>query len=151
MRPALILTSLLILAAPAIADPLMLAKGNWSTTSDIYFTVTAGSEVLDIPSEHSSLEECWMTDQEVTIDESMASFFPGCTSTGSRGKAHSFDMDLTCDFDGVAMTGVAEFAVNKSGDSFSGRIFLAGSEGDASFEAEGLLLGHLTGTCTAPN
>lgn len=151
MRPAFLLAPFLMFAAPALADPLMLAKGNWSTTSDIYFTVTANGETRDIPSEHSTLEECWMTDQEVTIDESMASFFEGCIATGSRSKAHSFDMDLACDFDGVPMAGVAEFAVSKGGGSFSGRIFLSGTSDDLVLEAEGLLMGHLAGTCPAPN
>ncbi|MFN7164417.1 MAG: hypothetical protein ACK4P2_06310 [Hyphomonas sp.] len=151
MRAALFLAPLLLITAPAIAEPLSVAKGMWSTTSDIYFNVQADGEVLDIPPEHSSLEECWSTDEEVAIGEGLVNFFEGCTSPGSSSKAHSFDMDLTCDFDGIPMTGVAEFAVSKGGGSFSGRMFLKGQSDGAQFEAEALLIGHRTGACPAPN
>jgi hypothetical protein len=150
MRLSFLALSCLACAAPALADPLKVAKGMWSTSTDIYFSVTANGETIDVPSEHSTLDECWMSDQEVTIDESMASFFEGCTSAGSRGTPYSFDMDLTCDFDGMPMSGTAEFAVSKGGGQFSGRLFLTGGSEGVEMNAEGLLLGHRTGTCTAP-
>ena len=75
MRPVFLLAPFLMFAAPALAEPLMLAKGNWPTTSDIYFSGLVKGQALDVPSEHTTLEECWMTDEEVRIDEGLASFF----------------------------------------------------------------------------
>ena len=85
------------------------------------------------------------------LTKAWRAFFEGCIATDSRAKVHSFDMDLVCDFSGVPMTGGAEFAVSEGGGSVSGRIFLSGASDEISIEAEGLLLGHLTGTCPAPN
>lgn len=151
MRPVILLAPLFLIAGLAAAEPLAVAKGMWSTTSDIYFKAEADGQTIEIPPEHSSLDECWYTDEHVDISEGLAAFFEGCTSAGSRSKAHAFDMDLVCDFDGVPMSGVAEFAVSKGGGSFSGRMFLSGEADGARFEAEALLLGHRTGSCSAPN
>lgn len=149
MRLPLLVLPCLLMATPALADPLQVAKGMWSTSTDIYFYVTADGETIDVPPDHSTLDECWATDEEVTIDDSMADLFEGCVSAGSRSRAHSFDMDLVCDFEGVPMSGTAEFAVNKSGGQFTGRLFLSGESDGLLMEAEGLLLGYRTGTCTA--
>ena len=150
MRLPLIVLPALLFAAPVMAEPLKVAKGMWSTSTDIYLTVAADGEPLDMPPEHSTLDECWSADEDVIIDESMASLFEGCVSAGSWGKAHSFDMELACEFDGIPMTGTAQFAVNKSGNQFSGRLFLSGGSDGLLLEAEGLLLGYRTGTCAAP-
>ena len=150
MRLPLLILPCLLFATPVQADPLQVAKGMWSTSTDIYFSIVQNGEAVIIPPDHSTLDEWWATDDEVTIDESMAALFEGCQSAGSRGTAHSFDMDLVCDFEGVPMSGTAEFAVNKSGGQFSGRLFLSGEADGLLMEAEGLLLGYRTGACTAP-
>lgn len=150
MRLPLLVLPALLFAAPVMAEPLKVAKGMWSTSSDVYFFVTSNGETVPIPPQHSTLDECWTKDEEVVIDESMADLFEGCVSAGSRSRAHSFDMDLVCEFDGTAMSGTAEFAVNKSGDQFTGRFFLAGGSDGLEMEAEGLLLGYRTGACPAP-
>lgn len=152
MRPFLLLAPLVLMAAPALAEPLAVAKGMWKATSDIYFNVTANGEVMDVPPEHSSIEECWSTDQEVAVDESLVDFFEGCEAVDSWTKAHSIDFELSCDFSGVPMSGTASFAVSKGGNSFVGRMFLAGQTEDGLvMDAEALLLGNRTGACAAPN
>lgn len=151
MRLAVLILSLALWPASALAEPLKVAKGMWSVTTDIYFLIQNEGEDMGVPPEHTAVEECWATEQEVTIDESMAAFFPGCVSTGTHSQSHSFDMDLSCNFEGIPITGVAEFAVNKPGDQFSGRLFLSGLSGALSIDAEALILGHSTGTCSAPN
>ncbi len=150
MRTPFLFLSALLFAAPVLAEPLKLAKGMWSTSTDVYFYVTAEGDPVDASADHSTLDECWSTDEEVTIDESMVAMFEGCVSAGSWGTSYSFDTDLVCEFEGVPMTGAAAFVVNKGGDRFSGRLFLTGSSDGLEIEAEGLLLGHRTGTCTAP-
>ncbi|MGE6696773.1 hypothetical protein ACQKH5_03720 [Hyphomonas sp. NPDC076900] len=151
MRPILILAPFLLAAATAQAEPLKLAKGMWSVTSDIYMSVLVYGEAVEVPSEHSAIDECWSTDEEVTIDENIASYMGECTAGDSVATAYSFDIILYCDFDGVPMEGSAEFAVSKGGGSFSGRMFLSGSENGAEVTAEALMIGHNSGTCTAPN
>lgn len=151
MRPVIMLLSLALAAGPALGEPLKVAKGMWSVTSDIYMTATVDGEAVDIPSEHSTIEECWATDEEVTIDEGIANYMGECTAGQSWAQGHSFDIDLYCDFDGIPMNGTAEFAVSKGGGSFSGRIFLSGGVDGADMTAEALMIGHSTGTCAAPN
>ena len=151
MRLPALIVSWLIFAWPAAAEPLQVTKGMWSVTSDIYISATAEGEPIDVPSEHSVVDECWMTDEEVTIDESMAAHFGGCYADNSVSKAHSFDMGLVCDIEGVPMTGAAQFAVSKGGGSFVGRMFMLGEDGVLGMEAEALLIGHRTGACPAPN
>lgn len=151
MRLPTLLAPLLILASPAVADPLQVAKGMWSVTSDIYMSAVIDGQPIDIPSEHSTVEECWSTDQDVTIDEGIATYMGECTTGQSWAQGHSFDIDLYCDFDGIPMNGTAEFAVSKGGGSFSGRIFLSGGADGADMTAEALMIGHRTGACAAPN
>jgi hypothetical protein len=127
------------------------SKGNWYATSDVYFDFSMDGEKVDIPSEHDIIDECWATDADVTIDESMASVMGECRATDSRTREHAFDMNLACDFDGTPMIGTASFAVSKGGDSFYGRIHLAGKVEGWPIEAEGVLLGHKTGACTGQN
>lgn len=150
MRLSFLVLAGLLLAAPAAADPLQVAKGMWSTSTDIYLFITANGEAIDVPSEHSTLDECWSTDEHVVIDESMANMFEGCVATGSRGSAYTFGMDLACDFDGFPVEGSAEFMVNKAGDMFSAQLVLAGNTDGMALNAEGLVIGHRTGACTAP-
>ena len=83
MRPALILAPLLLAAAAAQAEPLMVTKGQWSFTQDIYYDATASGQPIDLPPEHSTIDECWSLDEEVLIDESMVEMFEGCQSTGA--------------------------------------------------------------------
>lgn len=106
---------------------------------------------VEIPSEHTALKECWMTDQEVTIDETMAKFFGGRYAPGCSGTAHAFDIDVSCDFDGVPMTRVAEFAVRNDGVNFSGRVFLMGESGGVALTGETRMIERRTGACAAPN
>lgn len=151
MRPFILLLPLLYAAGPALGEPLKVAKGMWSVTSDIYMSVVMDGEDLDVPSEHSLTEECWSTDQDVTIDESIASYLGECAAGESWAQAHAFDIELYCDFDGVPMSGMAQFAVSKGGGSFSGRMFLSGGLDGADMSAEALIIGHRTGVCPAPN
>jgi hypothetical protein len=150
MRLAFLVLSALLFAAPVRAEPLRLAKGMWSTSTDVYLYVTAEGEPVDAPADHSTEEECWSTDEEVTIDEGMVAMFEGCVSAGSWSTTYSFDMDLVCEFEGVPMTGAATFVVNKGGDGYAGQLFLTGSSDVLEMEVEGLILGHRTGACTAP-
>jgi hypothetical protein len=151
MRRVLLLLPVLLLAGPALGEPLKVAKGMWSVTSDIYMSAVIDGAPVDIPSEHSTIEECWSTDQDVTIDEGIATYLGECTTGQSWAQGHSFDIDLYCDFDGIPMNGTAEFAVSKGGGSFSGRIFLSGGTDGADMTAEALMIGHTTGACAAPN
>lgn len=152
MRPLYFIAPLFLMAAPALAEPLAVTKGMWKATSDIYFNVEANGQVIEIPSEHSVIEECWSTDEEVALDEGLIDYFDGCTAVDSWTKAHSIDFELSCDFDGVPMYGNASFAVAKGGNSFVGRMFLSGQTNDGLvMDAEALLMGNRTGTCTAPN
>lgn len=151
MRVATILVPLMLAAAPALAEPLKVAKGMWSSSTDIYFDVTVDGEPMEVPPDHSVVKECWSTDEEVTIDEGMISWFEGCKATGLRSEAHAFGMDLACEFDGVPMTGTAEFVVNKDQDGFAGRLLLTGYLEGARLLADGVLLGHRTGACAGQN
>ncbi|MBK8198003.1 MAG: DUF3617 family protein [Acidobacteria bacterium] len=151
MRRVLALIPFLMIAGAAAAEPLKVSKGNWYATSDVYFDFSMDGEKVDIPSEHDIIDECWATDADVTIDESMASVMGECRATDSRTREHAFDMNLACDFDGTPMIGTASFAVSKGGDSFYGRIHLAGKVEGWPIEAEGVLLGHKTGACTGQN
>jgi hypothetical protein len=151
MRAAILLAPFLLISVAASAEPLMVAKGNWLATTDVYFNLVMNGEPVDIPSEHDVVNECWETDAEVTIDESMASFMGDCSVGNSLAQAHSFEMDISCNFDGSPMTGIASFVVSKGGESFAGRLLLSGDIQGAPIEADGVLLGHRTGACTAGN
>lgn len=152
MRPILLLAPLCLIAATAIAEPLAVTKGMWTATSDIYYNLQVNGAPVEVPSEHSTIEECWSTDEEVALDEGLVDYFEGCTATDSWNKGHSIDFELACDFSGVPMYGVAGFAVSKGGDSFVGRMFLSGQTGDGlTMDAEALLIGNRTGVCPAPN
>jgi hypothetical protein len=138
------------LAAPALSEPLKVAKGMWATSTDVYISLIQNGERTHLPPEHSTLDECWSSDEQVVIDEGMADLFDGCVVDGSQGGAHFFDMDLVCEFEGIPMTGTAQFAVNRSGDQFSGRVFFSGGDDELELDAEAVLLGYRTGTCQAP-
>ncbi|MBI1254973.1 MAG: DUF3617 family protein [Hyphomonas sp.] len=150
LRLSFLLLPALLFAAPVSADPLQVAKGMWSTSTDMYVSLSTNGEAVDDASEHSALDECWSADEEVLIDESMADMFEGCAATRSRGNAYSFALDLACDFEGFPMNGAAEFMVNKARDMFSVHLLLSGDSDGSVMTAEGLIIGHRTGTCTAP-
>jgi len=150
MRLFLPVLGALWLAAPALSEPLKVAKDMWATSTDVYISYIQNGETIRLPSDHSPLDECWSSDEEVVIDEGMSDLFDGCVLAGSRGGAHFFDMDLVCEFEGIPMTGMAQFAVNRSGDQFSGRVVFSGGSDELELDAEAVLLGYLTGTCQAP-
>ena len=150
LRLSFLVLPALLFAAPVSADPLQVAKGMWSTSTDMYVSASANGEAVDDASEHSTLDECWSTDEEVLIDESISDMFEGCAATGRSGNAYSFALDLACDFEGFPMNGAAEFVVNNARDMFSVQLLLSGESDGLVINADGLVIGHRTGTCTAP-
>lgn len=151
MRPALTLATLLLAAAAAQAQSISVNKGQWSVTQDMYYEVSAAGEVIDIPSEHSAIEECWSQDDEVLIDESMVEMFEGCVSTGVTANQFGMEIGLACNFDGIDVGGAALFSVSHGRDSFAAQIYLASPSGDEiDFQSHILMIGYRTGTCQAP-
>ena len=151
MRRILLIAPLFLMAAPALAEPLQVTKGMWTATTDIYFNVMNGGQLTEVPPEHERIDECWSKDEEVTLDEGLVDYFEGCQVVDTYTTSYSIDFDLSCDFSGLPMTGLASFAVSNGGDSFVGRIYLDGASGAMTAEAEALMIGHRTGTCPAPN
>lgn len=151
MRPAFILASLIVFAASAQAEPLSVNKGQWAVSQDIYYEASASGEKIDIPSEHSSVEECWSQDEEVLIDESMVEMFEGCVSTGATAMAYGLDIGLSCNFDGLEVNGSALFSLSHDRDSFVAQVNLASPPEDiVDFRSHMLMIGHRSGTCAAP-
>lgn len=151
MRTALTLATLLLAAAAAQAQSISVNKGQWSVTQDIYYEVSAGGDPIDIPPEHTAIDECWSLDEEVLIDESMVEMFEGCVSTGTTAKQFGMEIGLACNFDGIDVDGAALFSVAHSRDSFAAQIYLASPSGDEiDFQSHILMIGHRTGTCKAP-
>ncbi|WP_291200548.1 hypothetical protein [Hyphomonas sp.] len=151
MRRILLIAPLILTAAPALCEPLQVSKGMWTATTDVYFNVTNNGQLTEIPPEHERIDECWSKDEDVTLDEGLVDYFEGCSVVDTFTTPYSIDFDLSCDFSGLPMTGIASFAVSKGGDSFVGRIYLDGASGETGAEAEALMIGHRTGTCAAPN
>lgn len=150
MRPVLILAPLL-LAAAAQAEPLMVNKGQWSVTQDIYYDATANGQAIDLPAEFSTIDECWSLDEEVLIDESMVEMFEGCVSTGAVAEEFGLDIGLSCDFDGIEVEGGVLFSVSNGKNSFVAQVDLASVSPDpVDFKTHILMIGHRTGSCKAP-
>jgi hypothetical protein len=152
MRAALILAPFLLASAAAQAEPLMVTKGQWSVTQDIYYDATASGQPIDLPPEHSTIDECWSLDEEVLIDESMVEMFEGCRSTGAATEPFGLDIGLACNFDGIDMGGGVLFSVSHDKNSFVAQVDLASVSADpVDFKTHILMIGHRTGTCKAPS
>lgn len=151
MRNLLITASLLLTAAAAQAEPISVNKGQWFVTQDIYYEASSYGEALDFPAEHTSLDECWMQDEEVLIDESMVEMFEGCSATEVVSKSFGLDIGLACNFSGMDVSGSANFSVSHGRDSFVAQVYLATPQGsELDFQSHILMIGHRTGTCQAP-
>lgn len=151
MRLIYIFVPVLMLAATAQAEPLLVKKGMWSVSTDVYTEARDNGQRIDIPSEHTAYDQCWSTDQEVTIDDNIVSAFGDCVVEESWLKAYSYDADIICHFDGLPMSGIAQFVINRDANAFSGRFSLQGHQNAMDVTSDALLMGHWTGTCTAPN
>lgn len=149
--PVLLASAFLAPLLAAQAQSISVNKGQWRVDQDSYFTGVANGEVLDMPPEFSTIDQCWALDEEVLIDESMVAMFDGCVSTGSRALPYGVEIGVSCDFDGLAVSGTLAFSVSHTRDSFSAHLQLT-NEPDESidFQSDILMLGHRTGTCQAP-
>ena len=151
MRSIFAFAALFLVGAAAQAEPLSVNKGQWYVTQDIYYEATAEGEPLDFPSEHSSVDECWMLDEEVLIDVSMVDMFEGCAATGVITKEFGLDIGLACDFDGLEVEGSAQFSVSHGRDSFVAQVYLESLQTDpVDFQSHILMIGHRSGACKAP-
>lgn len=151
MRYISAVVSMLIVSAAAQAEPLMVNKGQWHVTQDIYYEASANGAPLDFPSEHSAVDECWSLDEEVMIDASMVDMFEGCSATDVTSKEFGLDIGMTCDFDGLEVDGAAEFSLSHGRDSFVAQIYLQSLERDpVDFQSHILMIGHRTGACKTP-
>ena len=151
MRPAIALSALMFAAAAAGAQSMSVNKGQWFVSQDIYYDVSANGEVIDIPSEFSTIDECWSLDEEVLIDESMVEMFEGCVSTGVTPKPYGMDIGLSCNFEGIDVDGSALFSVANSRDAFVAQVNLTSLPGaELDFDSHILMIGHRTGACQAP-
>lgn len=151
MRILVTAVSLLLTAATAQAEPISVNKGQWFVTQDIYYEASNNGEPLDFPAEHTTLDECWMQDDEVLIDESMVAMFEGCSATEVVSKSFGLDIGLACNFSGMDVAGSANFSVSHGRDSFVAQVYLATLTSDPlDFESHILMIGHRTGSCQAP-
>lgn len=151
MRCYLTLAMLLIASGAAHAQSFSVNKGQWQVSQDIYYEASAQGETLDLPSEHSSVDECWMRDDEVLIDESMVEMFEGCVSTGVSATEFGLEIGLACNFDGLDVEGSAQFSLSHGRDSFVAQVYMATTTTDpVDFQSHILMIGHRTGACKTP-
>lgn len=151
MRLPLLLIPALLMTAAAEAQPISVNKGQWYVTQDMYYDASVNGEAIDLPPEHTAIDECWSLDEEVLIDESMVEMFEGCVSTGAVSHPFGLDIGLSCDFDGLELGGSAFFTVNHGRDSFAANLELASLAGDpVKFQSHIIMIGHRTGACQGP-
>ncbi|MBY9065897.1 DUF3617 domain-containing protein [Hyphomonas sp. WL0036] len=150
--PVLLASAFLAPLLAAQAQSISVNKGQWRVDQDSYFRGIADGEVLDMPPEFSSIDECWTLDEEVLIDESMVAMFEGCVSTGSKALPYGVAIGVSCDFDGLLVGGTLAFSVSHTRDSFSAHLQLNNEANDGlDFQSDLLMIGHRTGTCQAPS
>lgn len=151
MRHVLSIASFVMAAGLAQAEPLMVNKGQWYVTQDIYYEASNAEGPLDLPSEHTTLDECWSLDEEVLIDASMVEMFEGCVATEVTYSDFGMDIGLACSFDNLDVDGAAQFLVSHGRDSFVAQVYLASITKDpVDFQSHIVMIGHKTGACRAP-
>lgn len=151
MRLPLLLIPAFLMTAAAEAQSISVNKGQWVVSQDMYYDATANGEDLDIPSEHSTIDECWSLDEEVLIDESMVELFEGCVSNGAISQPFGLEISLSCSFDGLEVDGSALFTVSHARDSFAANLYLATqADNPVDFQSHIVMIGHRSGACKAP-
>ena len=148
MRATIFLISTFCAAGIAAAQPLSVAKGQWTVSSDIYFSGTMDGEEVSVAPEHDVENACWSLPEEVEFDAStLLDAMEGCVANGSRATSYSLDLDVMCDFGGMPMSGPAEVAVSEGGGAFMARIRLQSDMPGADIQADMVMMGQRTGAC----
>jgi hypothetical protein len=149
MRNTAVFLSTLFMAGIAAAQPLSVAKGQWTVSSDIYFSGTMDGADVSVPPEFAVEDACWSLPEEVQFDAStLLTALEGCTASRSRATSYSLDLDIICDFGGMPMNGPAEVAISEDSGAFMARIRLQSDLQGADVQADMVMLGHRTGACT---
>lgn len=147
MRQILLSIPAFFLAGTAAAQSLQVEPGLWRTTTDVYFEgVVDGEDISEAPSS-DELTECWLTEEEITLDPSILSGIEGCELGDVTWTAFGMSAPLICTAEGLSMDGYVDFAVSYDKQSFTGRMNLVGWNDTASVVTDGVLISHRVGAC----
>lgn len=150
MRCLTLLIPALLMAGAASAQTIIVKKGEWTVSSDLYLTGQVDGESLDEPVESQTITECWLQDDEVEIDESMLAM-DGCMTVGGTRAEHAIDMKLSCVLEGIPMDGSVTIATNSARDMFTSRFLLDSRDPVIKVRSEGIIMARRTGSCAAAN
>lgn len=150
MRCLTLLIPALLIAGTASAQKIVVEKGEWTISTDIYLTGEVDGQILDEPVESESVTECWLQDDEVELDESMLAI-DGCTTVRGDRTDYSMDLQLSCVMEGIPMDGSVFMSTNAARDMMAGRFLLESRDPVIKVRSEGIIMAHRTGTCAAAN
>lgn len=135
-----------LFAGSASAQELKVNPGKWQTNSTFSVTVSANGQTETMPPESETATECWKTSDQTTLTPSML-VIDGCQVLNPTGNAYRLAFDLSCNVEGIPMTGNAVITVGSDKNSTDGTINLYANIPGVSVSANGKLIGKRIGTC----
>lgn len=147
----LALTALVLALAPAAAlaqddIDLRINPGMWENTSTISMQMDMNGQTMDIPAQTQSTSEC-LSDEDARFSlEDVTE--QGCSVSNVNQTGNSVSFSMSCDQNGVAMTGEMTMTVSDDGNTTSGEMTLNGSQpGMGTMTMNGTFEGARSGDC----
>lgn len=147
MRSLLIAASLTFIAGQAAAQEIKVNTGQWETETTFNTSITMNGTTQQMPGETESASECWASEAQATLKPSMLSI-DGCDVLNPSVFNNELKFDMTCNIDGVAMTGDATITVAPDKNSTHGTINMLAQMEGVTVNASGTLIGKRTGSCS---
>lgn len=148
-RLALCAAALALFAAPALAQEdidLAINPGMWENSSTIAMQMNMNGQTMDIPAQTQSTEECLsQEDARFSLNDVTDQ---GCTVSDVTQSDSSVSFSMSCEQDGMVMTGDMTMTVSEDGNSTFGEMTLNGAQpGMGTVDMTGTFAGTRTGDC----
>ena len=105
--------------AATAEETITLNQGEWATSMSIFTAVTSDGELaIDAP-EVELYTECWDSDEETELNLDWVDE-DACTVSNLDTTLHSISVNLTCSYDGIAMTGSVDMSAAADRNSVTG-------------------------------
>ena len=118
-------STLLLTAAPALAENISLEPGKWESTTTMSMEMTMNGQTMSMPIGPRSATRC-VTPEDATFDPDNV-MDENCTMTEYEQSGNTISFSIACTQDGMTMTGDMEMTLSDDRKSTSGSMTMIGS------------------------
>lgn len=134
------------ISAPGFAQGMTINPGQWQYDTVMDMKMNMNGQAMDMPGQTISDTQC-VTEADATLDPSQFTE-PGCEVSGINQTSSSLSFTMTCNQQGMTMTGTMNAQVTDGGNGTTAKMVMQGEQpGMGTMNIDATITGKRIGDC----